>query len=90
MAARSRKTTEKTLPISAASLITDVEIHTLRYWESVFYPYLNPVRTCGGQRRYRNEDIQVVFTIRRLLRDEMFSLAGARKILEGQTTERVA
>ncbi|HMS56567.1 MAG TPA: MerR family transcriptional regulator [Fimbriimonadaceae bacterium] len=75
---------ERTLPISAAALITGVEIHTLRYWETVFFPVLNPVRTQGGQRRYRNEDIQTVFQIKRLLRDEMFSLAGAKRLLESR------
>lgn len=75
---------ERTLPISAVALITSVEIHTLRYWETVFFPILNPVRTPGGQRRYRNEDIQTVFQIKRLLRDEMFSLAGAKRLLESR------
>ncbi len=68
--------------ITAASHITGVEVHTLRYWEREFEPYLNPVRTNGGQRRYRSEDIQAVFIIKRLLRDEMFSIAGARRHLQ--------
>ncbi len=67
--------------ISTASHITGVEVHTLRYWEREFAQFLNPDRTDGGQRRYRPEDIQVVFTIKRLLRDEMFSIAGARRTL---------
>lgn len=67
--------------ISAASEITGVEIHTLRYWEREFEAFLNPVRTEGGQRRYRAEDIETVFTIKRLVRDEMFSIAGARRYL---------
>jgi hypothetical protein len=67
--------------ISAASRITGVEVHTLRYWEQEFAEFLNPVRTDGGQRRYRPQDIQVVFQIKRLLRDEMFSIAGARRTL---------
>ncbi len=67
--------------ISAASDITGVEIHTLRYWEREFEEFLNPVRTDGGQRRYRAEDIETVFTIKRLVRDEMFSIAGARRYL---------
>jgi DNA-binding transcriptional MerR regulator len=67
--------------ITAAGEITGVEVHTLRYWEREFDPFLNPVRTTGGQRRYRPEDIQTVFLIKRLLRDEMFSIAGAKKYL---------
>lgn len=70
--------------ISVASQITGVEIHTLRYWEKEFEEFLGPIRTSGGQRRYRPEDIQTVFTIKRLLRDEMFSIAGARRLLDKQ------
>ena len=67
--------------IGVAAEITGVEIHTLRYWEREFEGYLNPERTEGGQRRYHPEDIQTVLTLRRLLRDEMFSIAGARRYL---------
>ena len=71
----------QTVSISAASQITGIEDHTLRYWEKEFAEFLNPERTAGGQRRYRPEDIQTVFAIKRLLRDEMFSIAGARRTL---------
>lgn len=64
-----------------ASQITGVEIHTLRYWEREFDGILCPERTEGGQRRYRPEDIQTVLTLHRLLREEMFSIAGAKKAL---------
>jgi hypothetical protein len=67
--------------ISVASKITGVEVHTLRYWEREFSEFLRPHRTAGGQRRYRPGDIQTVFLLKRLLRDEMFSIAGARKHL---------
>ena len=72
---------DQAVPISVASGITGVEVHTLRYWEREFPQYLHPIRTQGGQRRYRPEDIQNVFRIKRLLKDEMFSIAGARKVL---------
>ena len=72
---------EHAVPISTASQITGIEIHTLRYWEREFAEFLNPDRTQGGQRRYRPEDIQTLFLIKRLLRDEMFSIAGARRHL---------
>lgn len=71
----------KAVSISAASHITGVEVHTLRYWEREFAAYLRPVRTEGGQRRYRPQDIQIVFTLKKLLRDDMFSIAGARQHL---------
>lgn len=76
-----RQRSEKLVSISVAAQITGVEIHTLRYWEREFAEFLGPRRTEGGQRRYRADDIQTVFTIKRLLRDEMFSIAGARRHL---------
>jgi DNA-binding transcriptional MerR regulator len=81
---------DQAVSISMASRITGVEVHTLRYWEREFAGYLNPVRTRGGQRRYRSDDIQTVFTLKRLLRDEMFSIAGARKHLQRLASERAA
>ena len=72
---------ESPVSISMASRITGVEVHTLRYWEKEFPGYLRPRRTSGGQRRYSPDDIRTVFTLKRLLRDEMFSIAGARRHL---------
>ncbi|MBI5706140.1 MAG: MerR family transcriptional regulator [Armatimonadetes bacterium] len=73
-----------------ASRITGVEVHTLRYWEREFESFLEPGRTEGGQRRYRPQDIQTVFIIKKLLRDDLFSIAGARRHLEQLYRERVA
>lgn len=70
-----------TVGIGAASKITGVEVHTLRYWEQEFPEFLCPERTPGGQRRYRPSDIQSVMVLSRLLREEMYSIAGARKHL---------
>ncbi|MBS1720995.1 MAG: MerR family transcriptional regulator [Armatimonadetes bacterium] len=81
MANDKRGKADQAVSISVASRITGVEVHTLRYWEKEFAEFLNPVRTDGGQRRYRPEDIQTVFLVKRLLRDEMFSIAGARRHL---------
>lgn len=75
---------EPSMSIKHAGQVTDVEIHTLRYWESEFSEFLQPLRTEGGQRRYRQQDIEAVITIKRLLRDELFSVAGARKWLRDQ------
>jgi DNA-binding transcriptional MerR regulator len=75
------KKSERAVSISTASKITQVEVHTLRYWEKEFCEFLNPERTEGGQRRYRPVDIRTVFILKRLLREEMFSIAGARKHL---------
>lgn len=87
MAGKGHSSSSRAVSIRAASAITGVEIHTLRYWESEFGDHLVPVRTPGGQRRYRSEDIQMVFTLKRLLKEEMFSIAGARKWLQRRLDE---
>lgn len=79
---RRQSKADQAVSISVASRITGVEVHTLRYWEREFAGFLVPIRTDGGQRRYRPEDIQTVFIVKRLLRDEMFSIAGARRHLK--------
>lgn len=81
MSTQKRPRSEKAVSISVAAQITGVEIHTLRYWEKEFAEFLDPKRTDGGQRRYRPDDIHTVFSIKRLLKDEMFSIAGARRHL---------
>ncbi|MCC6403355.1 MAG: MerR family transcriptional regulator [Fimbriimonadaceae bacterium] len=78
---RQRSNVEVSVSIGAASKITGVEVHTLRYWEQEFPGFLTPDRTPGGQRRYRPADIQAVLVLNRLLREEMYSIAGARKHL---------
>ena len=78
---------EKAVSIRTAAEMTGVEIHTLRYWETEFADFLHPIRTPGGQRRFRGDDIQMILTIKRLVKEEMFSLAGARKWLERQYRE---
>ena len=73
---------QPTATIGAVSAIVGVEVHTLRYWEREFLAHIQPIRTAGGQRRYRPQDVDMFFTIKRLLRDEMFSIIGARKYLD--------
>ena len=81
---------DQAVSISMASRITNVEVHTLRYWEREFFEFLQPIRTEGGQRRYRPEDIHTVLVLKRLLRDEMFSIAGARKHLNRLREQKAA
>jgi DNA-binding transcriptional MerR regulator len=60
--------------------IVGVEAHVLRFWESEF-PALSPPKTKTGQRIYRPKDIELLLRIRRLLYEEGFTIAGARKQL---------
>jgi len=63
--------------------LVGVEPHVLRYWESEFR--MRPHRSASGQRMYRRDDIAHFLRIRRLLHDDGFTIAGARKILSGNT-----
>jgi DNA-binding transcriptional MerR regulator len=66
--------------IGEVSRITAIKAFVLRYWETEF-PMLQPEKTPSGHRLYRREDVQTVLEIRRLLYDEGFTIAGARRHL---------
>jgi DNA-binding transcriptional MerR regulator len=65
--------------IGEVAELVGVETHVLRYWEGEFK--LRPTRSPSGQRMYRRKDIGKFLRIRRLLHDEGFTIAGARKAL---------
>jgi len=67
--------------------ITDTQPYVLRYWESEF-PALAPAKNSSGQRIYRRKDIETVLRIKQLLYDEGFTIAGAKKKLEGEAAGR--
>ena len=77
--------------IGEVSRLTATKTFVLRYWESEF-PTLQPVKSPSGHRLYRREDIETVFEIKRLLYEEGFTIAGARKHLADRmaATERQA
>jgi DNA-binding transcriptional MerR regulator len=64
--------------------IVGVPAHVLRYWETEF-PTLVPPKSRGGQRTYRPVDIELLLRIRKLLYEEGFTIAGARKRLGART-----
>jgi DNA-binding transcriptional MerR regulator len=66
--------------IGEVSRLTELKPFVLRYWESEF-PMLEPVKSASGHRMYRQEDVDLVFKIKRLLYDEGFTIAGARRHL---------
>jgi DNA-binding transcriptional MerR regulator len=66
--------------------ITDVskmigeEQHVLRYWEREF-PQLRPRKNRAGNRVYGAKDLEVLAVIKRLLREERYTVAGAKEYL---------
>jgi len=71
---------EKLYRIGEVSRLADLKPFVLRYWEEEF-PMLAPVKDDAGRRLYRQEDVDMVFRIKRLLYDEGFTIAGARRFL---------
>jgi DNA-binding transcriptional MerR regulator len=69
--------------IGEVSRLTGTKAFVLRYWETEF-PTLEPVKSSSGHRMYRREDIETVFEIKRLLYEEGFTIAGARRHLAEQ------
>ena len=69
--------------IGEVSRLTATKSFVLRYWETEF-PSLQPVKSPSGHRLYRRQDIETVFEIKRLLYDEGFTIAGARRHLAEQ------
>src|SRR2546426_6070196 len=63
--------------------ILGVEAHVLRYWESEF-SRLSPPKNKAGQRPYRPKDIELLLQIRKLLYEDRFTIAGARKKLASE------
>jgi DNA-binding transcriptional MerR regulator len=69
--------------IGEVSRLTALKPFVLRYWETEF-PMLQPVKGASGHRLYRQEDVDMVLRIKRLLYDEGFTIAGARRHLREQ------
>ena len=58
--------------------LVGLEPHVLRYWESEF-SQLRPRRIRGGDRQYREREVQLVRRIRELLYDEHLTIQAARR-----------
>jgi DNA-binding transcriptional MerR regulator len=71
---------ERYYRIGEVSRITEIRPFVLRYWEEEF-PMLEPVKGRQGYRLYRQQDVDLVLKIKRLLYDEGFTIAGARRHL---------
>lgn len=76
--------------IGEVSRITDLEQYVLRYWESEF-EQLHPAKNRAGNRVYTNGDIKLILHIKRLLRDEQYTVERTKEILRtGQPKEIIS
>jgi len=72
--------------ISEVSKITGLEQYVLRYWETEF-PELKPAKNRAGNRIYTNKDIKLILHIKHLLRDEKYTIEGAKQVLKDYVPE---
>jgi DNA-binding transcriptional MerR regulator len=64
--------------IGEVSRITGLKPHVLRYWESEFKA-IRPHKGGSLQRLYRRKDLDLILKIKKLLYEEGFTIAGAKK-----------
>ena len=75
--------------ITEVSKMLGEEQHVLRYWEREF-SQLRPQKNRAGNRIYADKDLQVLRMIKRLLREERYTVAGAKEFLRHRGVDEVA
>ena len=66
--------------IGEVSKLTELKAYVLRYWETEF-KQLKPPKNRGGNRTYRQSDIDLILYIKDLLYAKKFTIDGARNQL---------
>ena len=72
--------------IGEVSNITELKQYVLRYWETEF-PHLKPNKNSAGNRIYRQNDIDNLLEIKKLLHEEKFTIKGAKQYLKTHKKE---
>jgi DNA-binding transcriptional MerR regulator len=69
--------------IGEACKALDIQPYVLRYWETEFAA-ISPSKSRSGQRVYSEKELEIIRRIKQLLYDEGYTIAGAKKKLEGE------
>lgn len=69
--------------IGEACKALGIQPYVLRYWETEF-PALAPSKSRSGQRVYSEKELEIIRRIKELLYSEGYTIAGAKKKLEGE------
>ena len=72
----------QTYSIGDVAELLGVQAYTIRYWEKEFSAFLNPPRCKGGHRRYGDYEVDLLKRIIFMLKEEKYSIAGARQKLQ--------
>ncbi len=66
--------------ISEVSRMVGLEQYVLRYWETEF-EQLRPQKNRAGNRVYTDKDIEIIKLIKKLTREDRYTIEGARQVL---------
>jgi DNA-binding transcriptional MerR regulator len=69
--------------IGEVSRLTGLEPYVLRYWETEF-PQIKPDKGRSKQRLYKKKDLDSILQIKQMLYKDGYTIAGARKKLNGR------
>lgn len=69
--------------IGEVARLCQVPTYVLRFWESEF-PQLRPNKGGTGQRLYRRRDVEMALRVRTLLKQEGYTIPGARAVLKAE------
>ena len=58
-----------------------VATHVLRFWETKF-SQIKPMKTSGGRRYYRPDDVEVIKLIKNLLYGNRYTIEGAQQLIK--------
>ena len=64
--------------------ICDIKPHVLRYWEREF-PQLSDISRRQNRRYYQRDEVELLLNIKKLLREDGFTIDGARGQLKART-----
>ena len=78
---KEREIKRKYFSIGEVASLLNVNTSLIRFWESEF-EFINPKKNKKGLRKYTNEDINKLKKIYSLLKEERFTIDGARKHLK--------
>jgi DNA-binding transcriptional MerR regulator len=67
--------------IGEVARLCEVPAYVLRFWESEF-PQLKPNKGGTGQRLYRRRDVEMALRVKTLLKEEGYTIPGARQVLK--------
>ena len=75
--------------LDEVSRLAGLEPKVIENWEKEF-PFLNAGRAAGGQKIFRQKDLDVILRLKELLITEGLTLAGAKRRIEAELEGRTA